>query len=653
MTSIKHYDFKHYIKNNKYLIAGCSAVLLELALGAGNVQAASNNNTQAANQVVTSKVTQTEQAPAVKTPSEPAETTEPAKPAASDNAQEKDDADPTVQPRPVAKEQTKPAAKPVKPLPVAEKEQGEEPKQSPTISQELGERVIDIKYASSYSAHGAAVYKHHYIRQKADKDGNWEAVDWTPSSSDVNLSEGIQLVPVHVDAKKATKTDTPIVHVEYFVRALIIPTQTGERYLSDSYSVVYQAGEGKTVTLPDLEIDAQTGDIPAPYSPYLKYPGPDNVVKKSDGHYYLTRNSFKVDADGSSFSPYASYKVYYKAPITVELDDLNGNPYNGFADKIGAPAYYPAGSHIDYGQHFTGPSLATLGDYYLNAYKQYVGNRINANPKIVGYFDSEGKLHTDTDSWSQLKLTSNKDHFALHFAVADPALTQEQTSKTRTIVLHNTPTGDQTTTQTVTFRSTVTKDQITGKTIGEPQWQVKTGNTWSNLTAGNHSWAEFTVTEFAGYTHTPSASVVAAQVVDPNTDNARVDITYTLVNNGNPGDNNNPGNNDDTPIDNNVDLPDKPNIDDSDNNNQNHRHNTGNHDNGSKNGQVNKGQKNTRAYIVGKSGQQATGKQTAGTVAHKSAAKLPQTGNQGFLATLGLAVASLFAALGLGYRKKN
>lgn len=44
MTELKHYDFKHYIKKRRYLIAGCSAVLLQLALGATSVQAASTNS---------------------------------------------------------------------------------------------------------------------------------------------------------------------------------------------------------------------------------------------------------------------------------------------------------------------------------------------------------------------------------------------------------------------------------------------------------------------------------------------------------------------------------------------------------------------------------------------------------------------------------
>lgn len=81
----------------------------------------------------------------------------------------------------------------------------------------------------------------------------------------------------------------------------------------------------------------------------------------------------------------------------------------------------------------------------MKSYVNYVGNKMSpgAKPQIVGYFTPDGQLHTDM---SQLKLTPGTDRFTLRFAVADPAwvpVDGSQTTKTRTIVLHNTPAGDQ------------------------------------------------------------------------------------------------------------------------------------------------------------------------------------------------------------------
>lgn len=709
MTSPRYYDFKHYVKSKKYLIAGCGAVLLELTLGAANVQAAKVvDNTQSTNQALVNRVAKDNADSEVElqseTPNEQAGELAPdgdlnkneTKSGAdtSEKSEERDKSNDKSESIPVSSEDDKKVTSKSGQSHSVVKEDENKDKISTLPSVKAKERVIYIHYYDRYTDNGVkdtsgdVGHVHHTkaIEQLADKNGDWAEFDWDPTDNGVSFEDGIQPKAIKIDKTQANSY-YQIVHVYYFVRSVDIPddsAKSGKRVVSDTYVIK----SGDTIEIPELDLGLKREDIPAPYKPRLSIPGPDEIVEEN-GHYYLTGGTVTVATGDTPTVTYQSslykpdghheqykrehqttrqYKVVYTAPISVEFDNLKGEKYNGFADKThGVPAYYKDTLSIDYGQSLDSDSLVKLGQRYLGYYVNYVGNKMKPgeNPKIVGYFDSEG-MQTDM---SQLALEKGTDPFKLRFAVADPAwvpVDGSQTTKTRTIVLHNTPTGDQTITQSVTFQQVEYQDKITRQRIGnQSKWQVQSGtNTWSDLTSTNHSWAEYNAPEFAGYTHTPSSSTIAAQVVDQNTDNTRIDIVYTPVNNSNPGDNDNPGNNDkpsqpndnpgdnNKPGDNNMDLPEKPNIDDSDNNNQNRGHNAGKHENGTKNSQKNSNG-SINGSVVEKGGQQVVGTPLVKAAAQKSATKLPQTGNQGLLATLGLAISSLIAALGLGYRKKN
>lgn len=132
--------------------------------------------------------------------------------------------------------------------------------------------------------------------------------------------------------------------------------------------------------------------------------------------------------------------------------------------------------------------------------------------------------------------------------------------------------------------------------------------------------------EFAGYTHTPAQTTIAAQVVEPTTNNVRIEIYYAPISNPtNPTNTTDPTN----PTD--PSKPDKPNGPDK---SKDDKANKPGHagQNNTKPGQSTASrQDNDSAQQQGN--EQAAKQQTAAHNGQK-AERLPQTGNQGFFAKL-------------------
>lgn len=527
MTESKRYKL---YKHNKQWVVGCSAILLSLAFeGVVNAQAATDTEPETITlqqPVASAANAQAQQSSAEQDSQEtaPASVGESNLPNSSADQPAQSEANKSTPASAAA--QAEPATAPA-----------EQPRAYSAAPQEqYGVRHIRIQYYDRYTNSGVEdsagvahpIYVH--IDQQA-VNGKWEAINWTPPEG--TFEDGIPALPIHIAAQDAERDDCKL-YASYVVRVAKIPTTTGVKYVSDTHVIVTGYPYSQEIHLPDIAI---TSDIPAPYHPYIKYPNMDNVISRG-GNYYVSGATIHVAPNADTYTYegivdtrpnvfHLLYNIRYESPVSVEFDDLNGNPYQaqGFF-----PARYSNIQNIDYGQTLSNDRISQLATRYWNAYMQYAG--MQPGTILKGYFSPDGTFHEGMPSFNDASTVNNSLKF--RFVVVHHAympVDGTKVTKTRKIILHK-PSGDETVTQTVTFQQFKYRDDITGRDIpgdtdNTPVWRVLTdpsNDSWSDMSDNNHSWAAYTVPTISGYV--PSQTSVSAQSVNPADNDVTVDIYY-------------------------------------------------------------------------------------------------------------------------------
>lgn len=504
MTGSKRYKL---YKHKKQWVVGCSAVLMSLAFGVVNAHAATDEApemspvTRSGVTEASSQVQQASEGP-VRLANKSAQASVLNDSVSSDkqSAPNQSTSFPTTtQAEPV----TAPVASP--------KNNSTEPQK------QYGVRHIQIQYYDHYRQNGVADSdgtghpRYVNIDQHA-VNGRWEEFTWTPPEG--TFQDGIPTVPVHIDTQDAEASDLQL-YAHYIVRVLEWPTTTGTKVASDTHVIISGYPYSQDITIPAIPF---TSDIPAPYHPYMKVPGPDNLAKSNSGQHYLTGGTVHVDPNSKSFTYHGSYsnsegtlvhrqyRVFYAAPISVEFDDLNGNPYQA-AGYL--PARYRNVMNVDYGQELTSDGMTKLADRYWKAYMRYSGIQADPTFKVYGYFTPDGVYH---DGMPQLTdALENNNSFTFRFVVGHPVDTEDSRTATRTINV-TTPDGQtHTVKQLATVSRQITRDAVTDKVLSYGPWSTA-------------FWGEYTPVTIDGYT--PSLNFVSRVTVDENTSDQVVNITY-------------------------------------------------------------------------------------------------------------------------------
>lgn len=372
------------------------------------------------------------------------------------------------------------------------------------------------------------------------ENGQWSDFTWTPPEG--VFDDGFDVEPIVIKSRavdNATDNDRNV-SATYIVRSVNATAPDGSaKHAGQAIGIV----SDQTTDIPDLEIPYDASC--APYYPYLQFPGPDNIVEKN-GKYYLTggtvtfQDSSRYIYKGTvssqpNMSPMA-YHAQYKANIGLEFDDLDGNPYNAYGDEY--PEYgakFPLAMYIKYGATTISPSMILqTSESFLDAYVRSAWGEPDSAFQVYGFLvpTAAGYKFVKTVNGLADAVKTNTG-FMFHPVVVYrnyQANKDQRTSKTRTINLHEPAGQTQTVKQVVTFQPFDAVDGITGTFLDEPVWKVLTGadpedaDSWSDLTADNHSWAAYSVPEIAGYV--ASQTALPAQAVDKDTADQTIDIYY-------------------------------------------------------------------------------------------------------------------------------
>lgn len=503
------------------------------------------------------------------------------------------------------------------------------------------ERVISIFYYEHYDLDGGVSGQliNKRIIQMA-VNGRWEALDWLPPEG--TFAEGMQVQSIHFDAGFPTEAANQHFTVNYFVRSVEIQTTTGSNTLSQAYALI---DNGTPITIPEIEIT--NNGIPSAYHPQMKFPGPDNVVKR-DGHYYLTGATITLVNNGNSFTYHGAYnsqditglvslgeKVTFSAPVNFVFKDLDGNTYNAYGNEYpNSAAVYKNVAHVDYGQELSANQIYADAKKYLNEYVLFVYDEPDGDFQVYGYFDADGEFHQIEDAADYpvfSDATSANDGLTYNIAIIYQRYgeTGEEVDPTRTINV-TTPDGQTTTTQQVVqLQQFHYYDGITGNELSDPEWNVLTGDdpdnpaSWTSLEDSNHSWVEFKIPAMPGYTTMVDGSVTTSsqlpsEIVTNQTPDVTINVTYQPV---------------EEPV-----TPPEPGTDAG--------HGTDGATTNPNGGSAMINGSTTANTITSAQGEQTTTK--------SSTTALPQTGNeQNFTALIGLAGLSLGIMFGVGMKKRQ
>lgn len=414
------------------------------------------------------------------------------------------------------------------------------------------ERVINIYYYEHYHLDGGVsgqIINKQIIQMAVN--GRWEALDWLPPEG--TFADGMQVQPIHFDAGFPTEAANQHFTVNYFVRNVTIQNASGSNTLSHAYALI---DNGIPITIPEIEIT--NNGIPSAYHPQMKFPGPDNVIKR-DGHYYLTGATITLKNNGSTFTYHGAYnsqnitglvslgeKITFSAPISFVFKDLDGNIYNAYGDEYpNSAAVYKNVAQVEYGQSLSANQIYADAEKYLNQYIVLVYDEPDSAFQVYGYFGPDDTFHqingvADYPVFSDA--ISSPDGLTYNIAVIYRRYGKigEEVQPTRTINVTALDGQTTTTKQIVHLQKFVYYDGISGTELSQPEWKVLTGDdpddpgSWTSLANGNHSWDEFSIPVISGYTTLVNgspdiSSQIPSAVVTDQTADVTLNITYQPV----------------------------------------------------------------------------------------------------------------------------